>query len=77
MTLKNKLEQLTTEFTKLKDKILAKLTLKDNNLQSEKANHQETIRKLEITLKDNASNEQILEQLLTEFQSLTTSLDND
>ena len=75
MNLKNKLEQLNQEFTILKEKILAKLTLKDTNLQTEKSNHQETIKKLETTLKENSSSEQLLDTLLKDFQEIVVSID--
>jgi hypothetical protein len=75
MTLKNKLELLNIEFTKLKDKILTKLSQKDTAIQEQKEQNQETVCQLESTLKENSTNEQILETLLTEFQELAQSLE--
>ncbi|WNE40237.1 MAG: hypothetical protein GBAus27B_000304 [Mycoplasmataceae bacterium] len=77
MTLKNKLEQLTTEFTNLKEKILNKLALKNETIQAEKDSKQETVRQLEITIKDNSENEKVLTTLLKEFQELNKQLGND
>lgn len=77
MTLKSKLETLTQAFTALKEKILTKLTQKNDLIQAEKDNKQELATKLETTLRENATNEQVLEQLLTDFQELSQVLGKD
>lgn len=82
MNFKEKLQALITEFTALETKILASLAHKDNlikqkdtAIQAEQDDHQETIRQLETTLKENASNEQILTTLSQKFKDLSTKLD--
>ena len=74
MTLKEKLETLSKEWTTLAAKIKAKLSEKDNALTQIKENQQDTVRQLETTLKENTENEKVLEQLMTEFQELAKSL---
>ena len=79
--LTEKLELLNKEFTTLKSKIQTKLQEKDNAIKQKdtlitqaNSQKQETITKLETALKENASNEQLLETLIKEFQELSKSL---
>lgn len=77
MNLKNKLATLTQAFTSLKEKILAKLTEKNDLIQVEKDSKQETIRQLETALRENSENEKAITQLLTDFQELIQQLEAD
>ncbi|WNE40203.1 MAG: hypothetical protein GBAus27B_000270 [Mycoplasmataceae bacterium] len=77
MSLNEKLQTLTTKFTTLKETILAKISAKNELIHQEKNNHQETISKLETTLKEQATNEQILDKLTAEFEELTQALAQD
>ena len=70
MTFKDKLNQLTTEFTNLKTKIKTKLqtnlkTITDTNQKLNESNH-----KLELQMKENSENEKVLATLLKEFKEL-------
>jgi len=73
--LKNKLELLHKEFTTLKNKITTKLAANQQTITETNAKLQESNRKLELTLKENSENEQVLEQLLKEFQELGEQLE--
>ena len=75
--LKNKLELLTKEFTTLKQKITTKLANQQQTLTETNTKLQESNRKLELISKENSANEQVLEQLLKEFQELGEQLAND
>ncbi|CAH1767361.1 7372_t:CDS:2 [Entrophospora sp. SA101] len=66
--LKNKLELLQKEFTTLKQKITTKLATQQQTITETNNKLQESNRKLETALKENTENEQVLEQLLKEFQ---------
>ena len=72
--LKDQLELLHKEFTTLKNKITTKLATQQQTISETNTKLQESNRKLETTLKENAENEQILEQLLKEFQELAEQL---
>jgi len=72
--LKNKLELLTKEFTTLKTKITTKLAAQQQTITETTTKLQESNRKLETTLKENSANEQVLEQLIKEFQELGEQL---
>ena len=72
--LKNKLELLTKEFTTLKNKITTKLANQQQTLTETTTKLQESNRKLELAEKENSANEQVLEQLIKEFQELSEEL---
>jgi hypothetical protein len=88
MALKEKLNQLTTEFTTLKQKITNKLQINQqtitelqSNLSGLQSKHDETNqklteanRKVELTAKENSENEKVLEKLLKEFKELAEQL---
>jgi hypothetical protein len=75
--LKAKLELLQKEFTTLKNKITTKLAAQQQTITETNQKLQESNRQLETTLKENSANEQVLEQLLKEFQELSQTLTND
>jgi hypothetical protein len=72
--LKDQLELLTKEFTTLKNKITTKLQTQQQTLTETNAKLAESNRKLELVSKENSENEQVLEQLLKEFQELQKEL---
>ena len=72
--LKNKLELLQKEFTTLKNKITTKLAAQQQTLTETNNKLTESERKLELVSKENSANEQVLEQLLKEFQELSEQL---
>jgi len=74
MSLKEKLDQLKQALTDLKGKITTKLQQKDQTITQLTQTKQETITKLETALKEQKEDEQVLEQLLKEFQDLASSL---
>jgi len=73
--MKEKLQTLVTEFTKLKEKILAKLQLKEQTISQTNTKLSESARKLELQAKENSENEKVLAQLLTEFKELAKALE--
>jgi len=73
--MKEKLQTLVTEFTKLKEKILAKLQLKEQTINTKTSQLNESTRKLELQAKENTENEKVLAQLLTEFKELAKALE--
>jgi len=73
--MKEKLQILVTEFTKLKEKILAKLQLKEQTINTKTSQLNESARKLELQAKENTENEKVLAQLLTEFKELAKALE--
>ena len=74
MTLKEKLQQLSTEWTALLTKIKTALGKKDKTITETNQKLQESNRKLELTAKENSENEKVLEQLLKEFKELAEQL---
>ena len=72
--LKQKLELLTQEFTTLKSKITTKLQANQQTISETNNKLAESERKLELVSKENSANEQVLEQLLKEFQELSEQL---
>ncbi len=72
--LKDQLELLQKEFTTLKQKITTKLQANQQTITETNNKLAESNRKLETTLKENTENEQVLEQLLKEFQELGKQL---
>jgi hypothetical protein len=74
MSLKEKLTLLTTEFTTLKEKVIAKLEAKDQTITETNQKLQESNRQLELTAKESSENEKVLEQLLKEFKELGEEL---
>lgn len=73
--LKDKLDQLNTAFTTLKTKITQKLATQQKSLQETNQKLQESQHQLELTLKENSANEQVLATLLKEFQELGQELE--
>ena len=81
MTIKNKLQQLSTEFSTLKTKVikfketnhqtLTQVNTEKNEL-TQKLN--EVNRKLELSAKENSENEKVLEQLVKEMRELSNEL---
>ena len=74
MSLKEKLQLLSQEFTTLKTKITTKLQTKDNTITQTQTKLTESNRKLELSVKENSENEKVLTQLLKEFKELTETL---
>jgi cob(I)alamin adenosyltransferase len=81
MTLKEKLQQLNTEFSSLKTKITTKLqtqqktlTEKDKTLTQTQTKLNEANSKLELATKENTENEKVLETLLKEMKELGEEL---
>ena len=74
MTLKDKLELLNKEFTTLKNKITTKLATQQQTITETNTKLAESNRQLELVSKENSANEQVLEQLLKEFQELSEQL---
>jgi hypothetical protein len=74
MTLKEKLNQLTTEFTTLKQKITNKLQANQQTITETNTKLTESNRQLELTAKENSENEKVLEKLLKEFKELAEQL---
>jgi hypothetical protein len=79
--LKEKLNQLHTSLTNLKEKLVKfkeQTTLKLNDSQSElsdlRSKCEKTNHKLELSLKEQKDNERVLEQLLKEMGELEESL---
>ena len=72
--LKEKLQQLQTSLTSLKKKLTNFKNQKDQALNTAQTNLNESNNKLELSLKDQAYNEAILEQLLKEMGELEESL---
>jgi len=77
MTLKNKLQQLNTEFTTLKNKITTKLQSQQKSLTETTQKLNESNHKLELVSKENSENEKVLATLLKEFQELGEELNQD
>ena len=71
MTIKEKLQQLSTEFTSLKQKITNKLQTQQQTITETNTKLTESNRKLELQVKENSENEKVLEKLLKEFKELT------
>lgn len=74
MSLKEKLQQLSTAWSSLTTKFRTKLeqnkkSLTETTQKLNQANH-----KLELTAKENSENEKVLEQLLKEFKELEAEL---
>ena len=79
--LKDQLELLVKEFTTLKNKITAKLAAQQQTITETNDKLAESNHKLELVSKEtklleaqNSENEQVLEQLLKEFQELGKEL---
>jgi hypothetical protein len=75
MTLKDKLTQLSTAFTTLKNKIKTKLQTQQQTITQTTQKLNESNHKLELQLKENSENEKVLEQLGKEFEELSKELD--
>jgi hypothetical protein len=75
MTLKNKLQQLSTAFTALKTKIKTKLQTQATTITQTTTKLNESNQKLELQLRENSENEKVLEQLAREFEELSKELD--
>lgn len=71
MTIKEKLLQVKTEFTTLKQKITAKFQAQQQTITDTNQRLNESNRQLELQIKENAENEKVLEQLLKEMKELT------
>jgi hypothetical protein len=71
MTLKDKLQQLTTSFTSLKTKIKTKLQSQQQTITQTQTKLNEANHKLELSLKETNENEQVLATLLKEFEELS------
>jgi septal ring factor EnvC (AmiA/AmiB activator) len=74
MTLKDKLQQLATEWSTLQTKIKTKLATNTQIITETNQKLTESNRKLELQMKENSENEKILEKLIKEFQELGRSL---
>jgi hypothetical protein len=74
MTLKEKLQQLSTEFTSLKQKITLNLQQKVQTITETNSKLSESNRQLELQVKENSENEKVLEKLLKEFKELGEEL---
>ena len=74
MNLKEKLQQLLTEWNTLKEKIKAKIATNTQTITETNQKLVESNRKLELQMKENTENEKILEKLLKEFKELGGSL---
>ena len=74
--LKDKLQTLQTEFTKLKDKILTKLSTHQETITQSTQQLQAANKQVEIHSKENHDNETVLDKLLSDFQELSRSLEN-
>ena len=74
MSLKEKLQLLSQEFTNLKTKISQKLQANQQTITQTQTKLTESNRKLELSVKENSENEKVLEQLLKEFKELTKTL---
>ena len=74
MTLKDKLNQLSTAWSSLNTKIKTKLQTQQQTLTQTQTKLNETNHKLELTAKENSENEKVLGQLLKEFKELEASL---
>jgi len=74
MALKEQLELLIKEFTTLKEKIKNRLERDKKTLSETQTKLNETNHKLELTAKENAENEKVLEQLLKEMGELEKEL---
>ncbi|RHZ36378.1 hypothetical protein [endosymbiont GvMRE of Glomus versiforme] len=74
MNLKEKLQQLATEWSTLQTKIKTKLATNTQTITETNQKLAESNRKLEIQMKENSENEKILEKLIKEFQELGRSL---
>jgi len=72
--MKDKIQQLHTEFTKLKEKILAKINQQGEAIAQKDQALIESSKRIELQAKDNLDNERVLEQLLTEFRELAEAL---
>jgi hypothetical protein len=72
--LKQKLELLQKEFTTLKNKITTKLQANQQTISETNNKLAESNRQLELVSKENSENEQVLAQLLKEFQELSEQL---
>jgi hypothetical protein len=75
MTLKAKLQQLTTAFTTLKQKIKNQLETTHQSLTETQTKLNESNHQLELLSKENHENEQVLEQLCKEFEELSKELE--
>jgi len=73
--LNQKLQQLQTAFKNLKDKILTKINSAQETIKNTTDKLNDSNKKLELQTKENFDNEQVLEQLLTEFKELQTALE--
>jgi hypothetical protein len=73
--LKNQLELLTKEFTTLKNKIKTKLSAQQQTITDTTTKLNESNHKLELTLKENSENEEVLKTLLKEFKELGEDLE--
>ena len=74
MPLKDKLTQLSNEFTTLKTKIRTKFTAQTQTITETTTKLNESNHKLELQMKENSENEKVLEQLLKEFKELGEEL---
>jgi chromosome segregation ATPase len=75
MTLKDKLQQLTTAFTSLKEKIKTKLQTQAATITQTQTKLNESNHKLELVSKENSENEKVLDTLLKEFEELGRELE--
>jgi hypothetical protein len=75
MALKQQLELLTKEFATLKTKIKTKLELQQKTITETTTKLNESNHKLELSLKEQSENEQVLATLLKEFEELGKELE--
>ena len=72
--LKDQLELLIKEFSTLKEKIRTRLATDKKTITETQTKLNQTNHKLELTAKENAENEKVLEQLLKEFTELENEI---
>ena len=70
-----KLQQLQNAFKNLKEKILTKINSAQETITQTTDKLNDSNKKLELQTKENFDNEQVLEQLLTDFKELQTALE--
>jgi hypothetical protein len=73
--LTQKLTQLHTAFTSLKEKILAKLSTQQETITQKEQALTESNHNLELHMKANSDNETVLDKLLNDFKELQTALE--
>jgi len=74
--MKQKLTQLSQAFSSLKAQIKTKLQTDKKSLSETQTKLNESQHKLELQLRENSENEQVLEQLLKEFEELGKEINN-